>query len=288
MRKAKWLWLLLAVVMIAIVLGAYFWWQEEKPQPIPAPPAPPEPRAEAPSAPEPPPPPAPAPAEPQVAHPIETAQQQLGGEGVPAPGTEVPTLSLDESDTAMQEALGSLYGAQAAGQYFYLSDLVRRIVIAVDNLPRKQVPSRLSPMKPPGGPFLTSGEAGSVHLSPDNYARYAPYVRLLLSADPKQVVAVYVRLYPLFQQAYQELGYPKGYFNDRLVEVIDHLLAAPDVSGPIRLVQPRVLYQFADPKLEALSAGEKALIRMGSENAAKVKGTLRGFRQALTGQLPPQ
>lgn len=108
------------------------------------------------------------------------------------------------------------------------------------------------------------------------------------SADPKQVVAAYVRLYPLFQQAYRELGYPAGYFNDRLVEVIDHLLAAPEVSGPIRLVQPRVLYQFEDPKLEALSAGEKLLIRMGSENAAKVKGTLRAIRQALTGQLPSQ
>jgi hypothetical protein len=188
----------------------------------------------------------------------------------------------------MQEAIASLYGGQAPVQFFYLSDLVRRIVVTVDNLPRKQVASRLLPMKPPGGPFLTRGEAGSVYLSPENYARYAPYVRLLQSADPKQVVAVYVRLYPLFQQAYQELGYPKGYFNDRLVEVIDHLLAAPDVAGPIRLVQPRVLYQFEDPQLEALSAGQKALIRMGSENAAKVKGTLKGIRQALTGQVPAQ
>lgn len=27
----------------------------------------------------------------------------------------------------------------------------------------------------------------------------------------------YVRLYPLFQKAYVELGYPNGYFNDRLI-----------------------------------------------------------------------
>jgi hypothetical protein len=188
----------------------------------------------------------------------------------------------------MQEALAGLYGADAASQFFYANDLARRIVATVDNLPRKQVAMRLIPMKPPGGGFVTKSQDGAVYLSPENYARYAPYVRLLESADPKKLVAVYVRLYPLFQQAYQELGYPQGYFNDRLVEVIDHLLATPDVEGPIRLVQPKVLYQFEDPKLEALSAGQKSLIRMGSENAAKVKSALTGIRQAVTGQPPPQ
>jgi Protein of unknown function (DUF3014) len=276
--------LLLVAAMIAIVVAVYVWRQSETQPPQPAPPAQPESRVEAPPAPAPPPA---APAEPQVLHPIETAQQ-LGEEGALEPGKETTTATLDESDVAMQDALAGLYGAEAPGRYFYLNDLVRRIVVTVDNLPRKQVSSRLSPMKPPSGLFVTRGEAGSLYVSPENYARYTPYVRLLQSADPKKVVAVYVRLYPLFQQAYQELGYPKGYFNDRLVEVIDHLLAAPDVQGPIKLVQPRVLYQFEDPTLEALSAGEKALIRMGSENADKVKVYLRAIRQALTGQLPPQ
>lgn len=278
MNKTNRLWLLL-VVLIAIIAAVYLWPRRETPPPAPTPPAQPEPRAEAP------PPPPPAPAEPQILHPIEAAQQQLGEERAPVPEAVTPTL--EESDVAMQDALIGLYGADAPGQFFNLNDLVRRIVVMVDNLPRKQVPSRLSPVKPPSGLFITKGEGGSVYVSPENYTRYAPYVRLLQSSDPKRVVAAYVRLYPLFQQAYQELGYPKGYFNDRLVEVIDHLIAAPDVSGPIKLVQPRVLYQFDDPKLEALSAGEKGLIRMGSENAGKVKAYLRQIRNALTGQLPP-
>ena len=285
MNKTNRMWLLVAIATIAIIAGVYSWRQNETPPPVPAPPAQPEPRVEAPPPPAPPPA---APAEPLILHPIETAQQQLGAEGAMEPGKEATTLTLDESDAAMQEALAGLFGAGAPGQYFYLNDLVRRIVVTVDNLPRRQVATRLSPMKPPSGLFVTTGQDGSLYLSPENYARHTPYVRLLQSADPKQVVAVYIRLYPLFQQAYQELGYPKGYFNDRLVEVIDHLLAAPDVPGPIKLVQPRVLYQFEDPKLEALSAGEKGLIRMGSENAAKVKGTLREIRRALTGQMPTQ
>jgi hypothetical protein len=114
-------------------------------------------------------------------------------------------------------------------------------------------------------------------------------MRIVEAVDAKQLVALYVRFYPLFQQAYRDLGYPKGYFNDRLVEVIDHLLAAPEVTGPLRLVQPKVMYKFADPELEALSAGQKILIRVGSENATQLKAKLRAIRGELVSQAanPP-
>ena len=48
--------------------------------------------------------------------------------------------------------------------------------------------------------------------------------------DARKLVAVYSRFYPLFQRAYRELGYPNKYFNDRLIEAIDDLLAAAKVS----------------------------------------------------------
>ncbi|MGH6612302.1 MAG: DUF3014 domain-containing protein, partial [Burkholderiaceae bacterium] len=82
---------------------------------------------------------------------------------------------------------------------------------------------------------------------------------------------------------YQELGYPNGYFNDRLVQVIDHLLATPDVKAPVALVQPKVLYRYADPQIEALSSGQKAMIRIGPDNAAILKAKLREIRNGVTG-----
>jgi hypothetical protein len=129
-----------------------------------------------------------------------------------------------------------------------------------------------------------TGEGENILASPENYRRYTPYVFLTNAVDTRKLVAVYVRFYPLFQQEYQNLGYPKGYFNDRLVEAIDDLLAAPDVPGQIKLVRPNVLYQFADPNLEDLSAGQKIMIRLGSENAARIKARLRDVRRELTGQ----
>ena len=74
-------------------------------------------------------------------------------------------------------------------------------------------------------------------------------------------MALYVRLYPLFQRAYEELGYPGQYFNDRVVEVIDSLLATPNVTEPIKVKRITVdggapsagggLYVFEDLSLEA-------------------------------------
>ena len=114
-----------------------------------------------------------------------------------------------------------------------------------------------------------------------NYERYRALVKLATSTDTKQLVAMYKRMYPLFQQAYVDLGYPEGYFNNRLVEVIDHLLETPEVDGPVKLVQPGVFYEFADPSLESRSSGQKLLLRMGRDNAASVKLKLREIRREI-------
>ena len=112
-------------------------------------------------------------------------------------------------------------------------------------------------------------------LSSANYSRYEPYVALAEAIDPAALVRAYRRLYPLFQQAYTELVRPNGYFNDRLIEVLDHLLATPDFPAKTELVQPSVAFRFKDAELEAMSVGRKALgPGMGPDNARRVKAVL--------------
>ena len=213
-----------------------------------------------------------APEEPAVKHPL------------PAPESQEPLPSLNDSDEPVQNAIASLIGKESVEQFVISKDLVRHIVVSVDNLTTEKVAERIRPMKPVPGKFAVRGSDDAPVLDPANYERYKPLVQLIGSMDNQQLVATYTRYYPLFQEAYESLGHPPQYFNDRLIEVIDHLLATPELDGRIVLTQPNVQYEFADPKLESRSAGQKALIRMGSDNARAVKNKLRELRSELVAQ----
>jgi hypothetical protein len=204
-----------------------------------------------------------------------------------APPEEAPALpTLKESDPTMQEAMTRTFGAETLARFVRLEDFVRNVVATVDNLPREEYAMRLNPARPIGGPFAVSGSGDSLAVAPQNAARYAPFVAFAEGVDTTRAVALYLHFYPLFQQAYVELGYPDGYFNDRLVEVIDHLLEAPEVQGPVALTQPHVLYEYADADLEARSSGHKAMMRVGPENAARLKVKLRALRGELLARAP--
>ena len=108
-------------------------------------------------------------------------------------------------------------------------------------------------------------------------------------------MALYVRLYPLLQRAYENLGYPDAYLNDRVVAVIDNLLATPNVSGPLRVKRVGLdggtgggagLYLYEDPALEAATAGQKILLRMGTENRSKLTAKLTEIRAQIAAGPP--
>jgi len=275
------------LIVLAVLVGAAALFYHSRLGQQQAPPPPP-PAAKAPAAP----PSAPAAgpgkesATPLVRYPLSKPEPGNGanqtGHGA-SKGKPLPPL--DDSDGMLDQALFDLFGHKAVESLFRLKSIARHVAVTVDDLPRAKLPQRYMPTKPVAGRFLVTGEAGDYAISPDNYRRYTPYVRLLEDVNIKDLVSVYVRFYPLLQEAYRDLGYPTGYFNDRLMEAIDNLLATPDVKGHVKLVQPNVLYKFANPKLEALSAGQKILIRMGPRNEARVKARLRVLRKALLAQV---
>ena len=198
---------------------------------------------------------------------------------------ERPLPALDDSDGQLKEAIAAFVTGQSLEALFRMDGFIRRLVVTLDNLPQKQLPrAKYRVTRATGGRFAVQRQGEDLYLSPDNFERYTPIIGLIDGLDNDRLIAVYLQYYPLFQEAYEYLGYPSAYFNDRLIDVIDHLLAAPVVDGPIRLVRPHVLYRYADPDLETLSAGHKALIRIGPGNAGKVKKKLREIRQMLTGQ----
>jgi hypothetical protein len=262
--RSPFVWLI-AVLAIAGGVAAYWWQYRAEPPPAVAPQV-----AAAPT-------PAPAPAvPPAVEHPL------------PPPPVDAPPLPpLADSDRAAGEMLVNLFGREAFARFFVSDDVVRRFVATVDNLPRSTAAQRLFPVRPVPGAFVVAGADDAFVAGADNGLRYRPYVQVMEQVDAKRLAAAYIRHYPLFQTAYRELGYPDGYFNDRLVQAIDDMLAAPE-PATVALVQPKVLYRYADPALESRSAGQKILMRMGAGNEARVKEKLRALRQEITAAPPPR
>ncbi len=171
---------------------------------------------------------------------------------------------------------------QALFKLLFMENFIQRTVATVDNLPEKQLPRAHLPIKPPGGKYFVSGTAEAPQTSSRNHQRYSPYLTLFESLDQDMVMKIYAHFYPLFQTAYEQLGYKNAYFNDRLVYVIGHLLETPNLPDPILLAQPAVLYTYADPLLEKRSAGQKILLRFGQEQRTKALTLLQSYKKKLT------
>lgn len=225
------------------------------------------------------------PATPPIRYPVES---------LPAEAPSQPALpALARSDESVRSALVDWLGKDKVASFLQLDDFVRHTVATVDNLGRSHAAPRLWPVNPAPGRFGVVQRGDALVVSPGNAERYAAFVSFVDGIDTGRAVSLYKRWYPWFQQAYEELGYPGGYFNDRAVEVLDQLIAAPvpvapielkltEVKGPIPSTTPWLRYEFADPSLEALSAGQKMMIRLGPDQQQRMKLKLVELRSKLT------
>ena len=203
--------------------------------------------------------------------------------------------ALNESDEFVVESLSGLVGESSVMRFLVSDNVISRVVASVDALTARQVPGQISAARELNGEFLATVNEQPVEvvrnaegdpipqylLNPANYQRYEPQVELFEAINTEELMALYENYMPLFQQAYTELGYPDGDFNERLIEVIDSLLAAPEIHEPLRLIKPEAFYLLTNPDLEALPAGQKVLLRMGPDNARRVKVKLQEIRAAL-------
>ena len=238
----------------------------------------------------------PASAPPAAAVPPAEASLPAVRQEAPVAVTHGPSIAAE----GVASALTELVGTQAAGAWLRLDDFPHRLVATVDNLSREQAASSLWPVGPTAGHFSVVQHEGRVVIDPDNQLRYAPFVQWVEGLDSAKVVAVYMRLLPLLQRTYEDLGFPPGHhFQARLLKVIDNLLAAPeaaeftevkltDVKGPVPSLRPWVRYEFADAELESASAGQKLMVRIGAPNENRLKAKLKVLRSEIVRQSNDQ
>lgn len=197
-----------------------------------------------------------------------------------------------DPDERVRQALIATIGRTALRNYFKVENFAHNVVATVDNLGRETASPSMWPVNRTGGPFMTESNHATT-IAAKNAQRYAPFIHQMSNVNTSKVVALYVDLYPQLQKAFEEMGYPGVYFNDRVVEVIDLMLETPRVDGPIAVKRPgdgaeggataaSNLYQLADPQLESLAAGQKILLRIGTENANAVRAKLTDLRHQIT------
>jgi len=190
---------------------------------------------------------------------------------------------LNESDEYLHLALSGFIDGKISS-VIVKTRLIEKIVATVDNLPREYMNERMRPIDVKASAFEVESQENlnGFILSTKNYTRYEVLINGLSKINMSLLVDTYLRFYPLFQEAFEDLGYPGSYFNDRVIEVIDHLIDTPEVNDPIIVHRPYILYEFGHPDIEALSSGQKLLLRLGARNSSRVKQFLKEFRVLIS------
>ena len=260
-------WIVVLAVIIAAVAGVMFFSQpdevpEERSVTLPTP---------APVVPEPAPAPAPEP---------ETVVVPAEPEPEPEPvAIELP--GLDQSDDFVREQAGVLSSDGSISWLLATEELIRKFTVMVENVAEGGMPRDPVAFLAPRETFSVVKRDGRTFLNPEGYTRFDRVTEVVTAVDASQAVAFLRLIRALMNDAYAELGVRDTDPDARVVAAIDVLLATPEVSGPIELTQPSVMYEFADPELEALLPAQKQLLRMGPANGARLRAKLAEIRALL-------
>jgi hypothetical protein len=199
-----------------------------------------------------------------------------------APAEVVQLPSLNDSDAFVFEGLRALQNGAAVISVLADEQLIRSIVVFVDNISRGGFPQTGLPYKGIGQEMpVRNIDANLFVMEPSAHARFDSIIDTFVSVDTRQAMALYRTLGPLFQQAYAEIGYRNVDFDDTLRSAINIVLRSPNVEGPYQLVKPSVMFLYADANIENMVEVQKQLIRIGPENTEKLKEKLRSFSEQL-------
>jgi hypothetical protein len=186
---------------------------------------------------------------------------------------------LQESDPFVRERLEPL---DLPEPWLEQGDYVRRLAVLAENAARGEYPRRQLAFMAPRGQFQVIERNDRVFLDPDSYDRYDRYLQELEEVEPERLAALLETIDPLVENALGEIGVdapPGQVFETALREV----LAVPvlEGDGSVELVQPNVMYQFADPELESLSPLKKQVLRMGPANVRRLQMYLRRLAEEM-------
>jgi Protein of unknown function (DUF3014) len=207
---------------------------------------------------------------------VPTARGPLG------PAVEPRDLPpLDLTDPLVRQLLKGLSSRPELAAWLASDGLIRNIVASVDAVANGTTPSaHLRPLAPAGS-FSAEPRGEDFVIDLRSYRRYDGIADTVSTLDADGLARAYATLRPRLQEAYEELGYPDGSFDDAVERALRRLLETPVVERDVDVRPAPVLYQFTDSRLERLAPAQKQLLRMGPRNGRLIQSKLREVATAL-------
>ena len=217
--------------------------------------------------------------------PAPTAQKAKAVTATEAPIATTPPPALpplDQMDAMMRELLGGLSRNPELAKWLATDGLIKQLAMAVDAASQGKTPSRNFKVVAPASRFAVTRRNNRRTIDPNSYKRYTAIVGAVTSMDASGVAKIYKTIRPRLNEAYRNNGHPDGDVDRAIRDALDTLLATPVLKEPIALTEGKgALWDFDDPHVEALSASQKQLLRMGPEHVEALLVWLRALREGL-------
>ncbi|HEU4936500.1 MAG TPA: DUF3014 domain-containing protein [Vicinamibacterales bacterium] len=198
----------------------------------------------------------------------------LGGDAEP-----IALPPLNETDAIVRELVQKASSHPRLAAWLATDDLIRDFTIGVANVAQGESATRQLTVLRPSSSFQVIQRGNDLAIDPRSYKRYDGIAAAAQSIDPAAIARVYATLKPRIEEAARELG--DASFDRTLERAIVQLLNTPIPNDPILVQTKGIGYSFVDPKLEALTNGQKHLLRTGPQNARIIKQSLRNIATAL-------
>ncbi len=190
--------------------------------------------------------------------------------------------ALENSDELTRQSLADLSATPIWRKWLKTAQPIRKFTQFIENIARGKVPHKYFRFMAPLGQFkVGSASDDQYFLDPAGYKRYDSIARCIDSLDAENLVSVYTKLEPLIESAWGEIKTnvnkaeePNHSFDQIFLSAIKRIRSAPAINKQIRLIRPSVMYKYADPKLERLSAVSKQMLRMGPKNTRIIQKKL--------------
>ena len=220
----------------------------------------------------------------------QSAEDTIESVVLPEPEPDLPPvtapeptieLSLAEANTQLAERLSALQIAPIDEQFASKPNAIERSVAIADILRQGEVPYKLLPVARPKQKFPFADNGLAVTMDPAGFARYDGLTNTLSKLDVNTTITLFREYQSTIEQAWQALGYADKSVEPALLEVLELIMLTPDIQLDARLLKDEANWVYEDESLEKLPALQKQIMRMGPENAERLKALARDLRGGL-------